>query len=188
MEKYTLPFSKPAKSDHNWNFSYFQNNHIKQQKFSQSDPVLIRQYSKKLKSDPVLIRLKLASVLIQSDPVLIRVHLCSIATKLRRLDACEEWKVVRWCRAQATSHKSQGDLMLMAGSIRRVWALRQQTGEQYSAVEGIRARVAIRRVVAPAPQPEPASRPRSATRDVSFLRNDARCRRYVSDLSNVAPR
>ena len=46
----------------------------KNQKFSQSDPVLIRQFSKKLQSDPVLIRTKLASVLIQSDPV--RAHLC----------------------------------------------------------------------------------------------------------------
>jgi len=48
--------------------------------------------------------------------------------------------------------------------------------------------VAIRRVVAPAPQPEPASRLMSATRDVSFLRSDSRCRRYLSDLSNVTPR
>ena len=47
---------------------------LKQQKFSQSDPVLTRQFSKKLQSDPVLIRPKLASVLIQSDLVLIRVH------------------------------------------------------------------------------------------------------------------
>jgi len=41
-----------------------------QQKFSQSYPVLNRQFSKKLQSDPVLIRPKLASVLHQSDPVL----------------------------------------------------------------------------------------------------------------------
>jgi len=45
--------------------------------------------------------------------------------------------------------------------------------------------VAIRNVVAPAPQPEPTSRLRSATRDVSFLRSDLRCRRYVSELFNV---
>jgi len=42
---------------------------LKQQKFSQSDPDLVRQFSKKLQSDPVLIRPKLASVLI-------RAHLC----------------------------------------------------------------------------------------------------------------
>jgi len=48
--------------------------------------------------------------------------------------------------------------------------------------------VAVCTVVVPAPQPEPASRLRSATRDVSFLRNDSRCWRYVSDLSNVNPR
>ena len=43
---------------------------LKQQKFSQSDPVLIRQFWKKIavRSSPV--RQKLASVLIQSDPVL----------------------------------------------------------------------------------------------------------------------
>ena len=49
---------------------------LKKQKFSQSDPALIRQFSKKLQSDPVLIGPKLASVLTQSDPVLIRAHLC----------------------------------------------------------------------------------------------------------------
>ena len=41
---------------------------------------------------------------------------------------------------------------------------------------------------APATQPEPASRLRSATRDVSFLRSDSRCRRYVNELSNVTPK
>ena len=63
-----------------------------------------------------------------------------------------------------------------------------QTGAQYSAVECTKARVAIRRVVDPAHQPEPASRLRRATRDVSFFRSDSRCRRYVSDLSKVTPR
>jgi len=92
---------------------------------------------------------------------------------------------------------------LMAGSISRVSALRHQTGAQYSAVECTRARVVVRRVVAEAPQPEPARRLRNATRDVSFLRSDVsflanvsflrsaflrRCRRYVSDLSNVTQR
>ena len=32
----------------------------------------------------------------------------SIATKLSRLDACEDWKAVRWFRAQASSHNLQG--------------------------------------------------------------------------------
>ena len=62
-----------------------------------------------------------------------------------------------------------------------------QRGAQYSAVEWTRAKVAVRNVVDPAPQPETANRLRSATRDVSFLRSDSRCRRYVSDLSNVTP-
>jgi len=60
----------------------------------------------------------------------------------------------------------------MVGSMRRVSALRHQTGAKCSSVEYTRARVAVRRLVAPAPQPEPVSRLRSATRDVSFLRRE----------------
>jgi len=30
------------------------------------------------------------------------------ASKLSRLDACEDRKVVRWCRTQASCHNSQG--------------------------------------------------------------------------------
>jgi len=67
----------------------------------------------------------------------------SFATKLSRLDVCADRKIVRWYR-------------------RRVWALRHQTGVQYSAVEWTRDKVAVRNVVVPAPQPEPASRLKSA--------------------------
>jgi len=77
---------------------------------------------------------------------------------------------------------------LMARSVRRVRALRHQAGAQYSSVEWSRARVATRRVVAPAHHPQAASHLKSATRDVSFFRSDSRCRCYVSDLSNVTPR
>ena len=38
-----------------------------------------------------------------------------------------------------------------------VWALRHQTGEQYSAAECTRGRVAVCNVVAPAPQIDPVS-------------------------------
>jgi len=31
-----------------------------------------------------------------------------IVTKLNKLDACEDRKVVRWCREQASSHNSEG--------------------------------------------------------------------------------
>ena len=48
--------------------------------------------------------------------------------------------------------------------------------------------MAVRNVVAPAPQPEPAIHLRSATRDVRFLRTDSSCRRYVNDLSTVTAR
>jgi len=43
--------------------------------------------------------------------------------KLSRFDACKDWKVVRWCRTQASSHNSQGvvdggvnEALLMVGS------------------------------------------------------------------------
>ena len=81
----------------------------------------------------------------------------SIATKLSRLDAFEKRKVIRWCRKQASSHNSQG--VVKAGSIRQVRALQHQTGAQCSAFECTSARVAVRNVVAPAPQPEPANLP-----------------------------
>jgi len=108
---------------------------------------------------------------------------------LRRSSAC--WMPARIGRLSAgvgrmhpvTIRKAS----LMVGSMRRVWTLQQQTGAQYFAVEWTRATVAARNVVARASQPEPASRLRSATSDVSFLRSDSRCRRYVSDLSNVTP-
>ena len=58
--------------------------------------------------------------------------------------------------------------------MRRVCAVRHQTCAQYSAVEYTRDRAAVRSVLAPAPQPEPASRLISATRGVSFLRNASR--------------
>jgi len=32
----------------------------------------------------------------------------STGTKLSGLDACEDWKVVRCCKGQASSHSSQG--------------------------------------------------------------------------------
>ena len=56
---------------------------------------------------------------------------------------------------------------LMVGSMRRVWALRHQTGAQYSVVEWTRDRVGFRNVVAP----EQTSHLKSATRDVKFLRS-----------------
>ena len=58
----------------------------------------------------------------------------------------------------------------------------------YSAVECARARLYIRRVGAPAPQPEPSNRLRSPMREVSFLWSDSMCRQYVSDLSNFSSR
>jgi len=95
-------------------------------------------------------------------------------------------RIVRLSAGVGRMHPvSIGKASLTAVSMRRVWALRHQTVAQYSAVECTRARVSVRNTVAPAPQPEPTSRVRSATRDVSFLRSDSRFPRYVSDLPNV---
>ena len=62
--------------------------------------------------------------------------------RIGRLSACVG------CRHPVTIRKAS----LVVGSIRQVLALRHQTGAQYSAVECTGARVAVRRVVAPAPQ------------------------------------
>ena len=82
------------------------------------------------------------------------------------MDACEDWKVVRWSRTQTSRHNSQG--VVDGGVDEAGMSTAAPNGAQYSAVECTKARVAIRRVVAPAPQPEPASRLRSATRDVNI--------------------
>jgi len=105
---------------------------------------------------------------------------------MRRSSA--DWIPARIGRLSAGHPVTIRKASLTAGSMRRVWALRHQTCAQYSAVEWNKAGVAIRRVVALVPQPEPGSRLRSATRDVSFLQSDSRCRQYVSDLTNVTPR
>ena len=59
-------------------------------------------------------------------------------------------------------------------SMRRVCALRHQAGAQYSAVESIRDKAAVRNVLTPAPHPELASRLGSETRVNSFMRNVSR--------------
>ena len=71
---------------------------------------------------------------------------------------------------------------------RRVWALTHQTGEQYSAAECTRIRVAMRNVVASAYQVDSASRLKCPACDVNSLRNDSRCPQNVSALSNFMPR
>jgi len=55
MAKYTLPFNK-SQNHITTNIYVVRIITSKQQQFSQSDPVLIRQFSKKLQSDPVLVR------------------------------------------------------------------------------------------------------------------------------------
>ena len=77
---------------------------------------------------------------------------------------------------------------LMAGSIRRVCALLHQTGAQYCAVECTSPKVTVRNVIALGAQPEPPSRFNSATSDVSFLRIDSKCWRYVSDVCDITLR
>jgi len=66
MGKYTIPFSKSVKSDHNWHFWYVQNNHIKTTKI----------FSVRSSPNP-------AEIGFSPDPVrcsLDRDHLCNKAT------------------------------------------------------------------------------------------------------------
>ena len=56
VAKYTLPFSNPVKSDHNLNFWYFQNNHIKTTKIfsvrSSPDPPIFKKIAVRSSPDP----------------------------------------------------------------------------------------------------------------------------------------
>ena len=68
----------------------------------------------------------------------------------------------------------------MSLSIRRVSALQQQTGVQYSAMEWNNARVAVQSIVASPPQLDTANRLKTSTRNVNFFRSGSKCRRNVS--------
>ena len=98
----------------------------------------------------------------------------------KQKNAARQFLQARYNQSRGTSLKDNTQIKLRSDSA-------NVTGAQFSAVEWTRARVAVHNVVAPAPQPEPESRLTSSTRDVSFLRSDSRCGRYVSDLSNVTP-
>jgi len=88
---------------------------------------------------------------------------------------------------QASSRSSKASLITK--SMRRVWTLSYQAGNQYCIVEWTRAKVATTNDISSALQPKPASCLfKSVTRDVSFLRSDSRCRGYVSNLFNVTAR
>ena len=67
-------------------------------------------------------------------------------------------------------------------------SLRDQIGAQYSTTELTKAEVAVRNVVAPALQPGQQVSSREQQDILVFLRSGSRCRRYVSDLSNVTPK
>ena len=67
---------------------------------------------------------------------------------------------------------------LMAKSMRRVWVCEHcgTRQDRSTLLLNTRAKLAVRNVVVRAPQPEPASGLKSATRDVNFLRSNSRCR------------
>jgi len=95
------------------------------------------------------------------------------------------WKVVRWCRTQASSLTSQG---LFGGRVNE--ASVSTAAPEHSTLRlnapGLRwlfATLLLQHIS----QSQQAAL-RIATRDVNFLQSNSRCRRYVSDLSNVTPR
>jgi len=110
----------------------------------------------------------------------------SFATKIKRMDACKYRKVVRRCRTQASGDNQQGvvDGRVNEAAVSSVAPDRSPVlfGCVYQDQGGGSRRCCS------STQPEPASRLKSATRDVSFLRSDSKCWRYGSDLSSVTPR
>jgi len=104
-------------------------------------------------------------------------HQCVPSHRLKST-ALEDNKFVRWCRTQASSHNVNSrvvvdDRINEAGVNTAV--LDRRAVHCCWMHQG--CRVAVRKVVAPALQPGPASHLKGATRDVSFLRSDSRCRR-----------
>jgi len=97
-------------------------------------------------------------------------------TKLSRLDACEDRKVVRWCRPQAPIYGLQGGVYARINEACVSTAASDRSAVQCFADEKTRAKVPFRNVVAPAHQLGPVSRLKSAKRDVNFVRSDPRCR------------
>ena len=78
---------------------------------------------------------------------------------------------------------------LMAGSLRRIYE-HCGTRQEHSTLllNGPGQGWLFAAFLLQRPRPEPASRLRSAKRDVSFLRSHARCRRYMSDCPTLLRR
>ena len=72
--------------------------------------------------------------------------------------------------------------------ISRVWELRHQIGNQHSAAKCTRTRVAVRKVLAPASQIDPANWLKNPTRVVNFFLNELRCRQNGSALFSFTGR
>jgi len=85
MAKYALPFSTPVKSDHNQNFWYFQNNHIKTTKVfsvrSSADPPILKKIAVRSNVDT-------AKIGNSPDPLLVRANLCCVNGF--RVDSCHD--------------------------------------------------------------------------------------------------
>jgi len=97
----------------------------------------------------------------------------SVVAPLRRSSA--DWLPARiWRLSTGIGRRHPATVrkaLLVAGSKSRVWALWYSAGEQFSTVEWTIANVGVLNAVAPTPQPERASRLKSATHDVRFLQN-----------------
>jgi len=106
------------------------------------------------------------------------------ATKLSRLDASANRKVVRWCRTQVSSHTSQG---VLDGRANEGCVSTVASERSVFAVEAPRLRWLFATLLLQQSKPDPASRLKSATHGVYFLRSDSRCWPHVRDLSNVTP-
>jgi len=105
--------------------------------------------------------------------------------KPSKLDVCEDWKVVCWSRTQASNLTSQG---LVGGRANE--ASVSTPAPEHSTlrlnVPGLRLLFATLLLQHISQSQQATSR--IATHDVNFLQSNSRCRRYVSDLSNVTPR
>ena len=93
---------------------------------------------------------------------------------------------MNWWVAQASSHSSQGVVDGRVNETAVSTAVPDRSAIILCWMD--HGKVTVRTVVAPAPQPEPVSRLKSAMHDVNFLRSDSRCRWWVTTLSNISLR
>ena len=131
---------------------------------------------------------------------IVKFRMCSGPCPRRARDGMDRFRRSSFGRIPAKKNKlsigvgqkhsiRMGKATLIVLLISRVWALRHQTGKQYSAAECTRTKVqsSESNVVAPAPRFDSINCFKSPTRVVNFFRSNSRYQRNVGVLFDFMP-